>query len=93
MPDLDQAAGVLDPRGRVGLTGFGDLDRRVGGLERIARQNVLDVHEQELLVLLLMVQPEIDEVRDFRGQRTVEQPGHRLVDVASVLGHFGHAGP
>ena len=66
--------------------------RRVGGPERVARQDVLDVHQQQLLVLLLVVEAQLDQVRAVAGSSAVaEQRGHGPVDVAAVVGHLGHA--
>ena len=35
---------------------------QIGRVERIPRQHVLDVHEQQLLMLLLMVEPQGDQI-------------------------------
>ena len=60
--DLDDAAAIdVDPaaaaRGRARAADAGCVD----GVERVAEKHVLDVHEQQLLVLLLVVQAELDE--------------------------------
>src|SRR5580698_10053806 len=52
---------------------------------------MLDVHEQELLVLLLMVQAELEQVGRGAGERTVEDLAHHLVDMVPVLGYLGDA--
>ena len=54
---------------------------------------MLDVHEQELLVLLLVVQAELDEARDVGSQGACQQAIHRLVHVSAVFGHLADAGP
>ena len=54
---------------------------------------MLDVHEQQLLVLLLVVQAELDQAPTSAATVTVDQElGHRLVDVAAVGADLRHAG-
>ena len=60
----------------------------VDGIDRIAVQHVLDVHEQQLLVLLLVMQPEHDERRGF-GIAIVDELVHRVVDVRAVASYLG----
>src|SRR6266576_2441970 len=64
----------------------------VGRPHRVAREGVLDVGEQELLVLLLVMETERDrevELGDIVGPR--EPSEHRLVDVRAVALHLGEA--
>ena len=49
---------------------------------------MLDVHEQQLLVLLLVVQPELDQAQHGRRQRPAQQVLDRLVDGVAVGGHL-----
>jgi hypothetical protein len=65
--------------------------RAVRRSQRVGPEHVLDVHQQQLLVLLLVVQPQLDE----RGRRVrrvaahaVEQPRHRVVHVRPVGEHL-----
>ena len=51
-------------------------------------QHVLDVHEQQLLMLLLVVQTELDERGGF-GIALVDQLVHRGVDVRAVARDVG----
>jgi hypothetical protein len=51
---------------------------------------VLDVHEQELWVLLLMVEAEVDHVEQRRSERSIKQLVHRSIDVAAVPGDLVH---
>ena len=62
---------VVDGRGRA-----------IHRLERVEREQVLDVGEDELLMLLLVMQPELD---DLRGRVDL---GHALVDVRAVAHHL-----
>ena len=55
---------------------------------RIEGEKVLHVHEQQLLVLLLMVEAEIDQVEQRWAERSIEKVVHGGVDVAPVLGDF-----
>ena len=64
----------------------------VGGLQGIAGQHVLDVHQQELLVLLLVLDAQLHQGQDGRPGVPVQQLGHRRVDVAPVVGDLHDAG-
>ena len=46
----------------------------VGWSDRILREHVKDVREQELLVLLLMVASELDQIGDVAGRPRVSSP-------------------
>ncbi len=50
-------------------------------MQRVPREHVLDVHEQQLLVLLLVVEPEGDQVGEPGLVGIAEERVHRLVDV------------
>ena len=56
-------------------------------MKRVLRQDVLDVHQQQLLVLLLVLQADLDHGR-HAGNRSVgtalQQVGHRIVHMASI---------
>ena len=58
----------------------------IGGVQGVAREDVLDVHEQELLVLLLMVEPEGDQLGDAGDSRSRQQSVHGLVHELAVAG-------
>jgi len=66
---------------------------RVGGMERIVAQDVLEIGQHEFLMLLLVVQPERHERREARPGRVVErrdQRPHGLVDMGPVGVDLGH---
>ncbi len=67
--------------------------RAVRGAERIRVEGVLDVREDELLVLLLVVQPELDDrtrvVVRVASLEAPHQPQDGVVDVAPVGEHLG----
>jgi len=73
VPDLDLAALVLDPPERRRLPTLGCGEVGVGGQERAGVEDVLDVHEEELLVLLLVVAAELGQRGDALVEVTVEQ--------------------
>ena len=53
---------------------------------------MLDVHERQLLVLLLVVEPDLDDRRRLRPRLLIALVGdgvHRRVDVAAVATHLG----
>ena len=63
--------------------------RAVRGLERIEREQVLQVREDQFLMLLLVVQAELDEIERFHRQRAAgEQRAHALVHVRAVAQHL-----
>jgi hypothetical protein len=59
-------------------------DRR----NRIERKCVFDVHQDELLVLLFMMQPKLDEASDLVGGTSFKETSHRGVDSVAKLCHF-----
>src|SRR5690606_24457410 len=74
-------------RGRRTTRGTpGAVDR----VDDVLSQHVLDVHQQQLLVLLLVVQAQFDESSYFWGWLLAQQRGHRLVDPATVLTDLRH---
>ena len=82
---------MLRPTLHAVLTGCRDQARPVRGPERVRRQHVLDVHDQQLLVLLLVVQTQFDEVEQVGWHRR-DRREHRVVDVLAVVGDLGDAG-
>ena len=63
--------------------------RPVRGQQGIAREEVLDVREHQLLVLLLVIHPERgDREQTFVLGPHAEQLLHVLVDVLAILQHF-----
>ena len=66
--------------------------RQVGGLQRVAREDVLDVHQQQLLVLLLMVQAQGDQLREAGLVGLAEQALHGAVDGTAVASDLLDAG-
>ena len=84
--DLDQPAFDVDPPEVVGLA---HLARATGvhRLQGIAGQHVLDVHEEQLLVLLLVVEAELERGRELLEGATVEgghEVAHPVVDLPAV---------
>jgi len=81
MADADNTATEAAPAVRLHRAG---LSRRrfalaIGGLERVLREQVQDVGEQQFLVLLFMIDAKLDEFADprrvgatGRGQQPVE---------------------
>ena len=68
-PDLDQPAVVADPAERPGIGARGRPGEPVGGTQRVGPEHVLDVHQQQFLVLLLMVQAQLDQAEHLRAER------------------------
>ncbi|MNP16199.1 hypothetical protein D3C76_1085860 [compost metagenome] len=94
--DALHAAGEAMPAQRRGR----DRRRRrqvaaIDRVQRVLREDVLDVHEQQLLVLLLVLQAQLDAARDLPrvlGRRRGEQFAHGPVDMRAEGHHLGHPG-
>ena len=92
MPDRPQPGRVVLPRGRGRVGRPPPARRRVLRPERVQPERVLQVRQQQLLVLLLVVQPEFDERGESREGRVVgrfEQRERPLIDSAAVGIHLG----
>jgi hypothetical protein len=70
----------------------GRLARAIGGRQRIARERVQQVGQQQLLMLLLVLQAELDERRRVR-RRVAQQRRDARVDVGAPGTHLGERGP
>ena len=84
--DLDDAAVVLDPRagvrsGRSRRRASGQGSAPYAGRRGLQDEHVLDVHHQQLLVLLLVVQAELDELGD---DASASSPASRSVMAPST---------
>ncbi len=89
MSDLLKAAGKLDPAERRVRRLHLELRRLIGRHQRIERKDVLDVHQDQFLVLLLMLHPEFDQRCDLAPSRlfgTFDHPRHRGTDMIAI-GH------
>ena len=62
----------------------------VRGPERVHAEHVLDVREQQLLVLLLVVEPQLDQCPHVVGQIAVQEPFHGLVHRFPVAPDLRH---
>jgi hypothetical protein len=90
MPDLAQAAFELYPAPFARADRSERPLRLICGLQRIARQQVLQVAEDQLLVLLLVLQSELDERLGLGAQAgSAEQRDHGPVDIVAVGDHLG----
>ena len=76
--------------------GLARVARPVGGAKRVAGQHVLYVHQQQFLMLLLMIEPELDQLAGrgpgIDGKR-VEQPAHRPVHMGAIGDDLGDLRP
>src|SRR6185437_16158146 len=83
---------VVDPADLVGGGGRRGRPVDVGREEGVAGEDVLDVHQQQLLMLLFVVQPEDHQVGGVGVDGTAEEVGHGGVDVGPVAGDVVDAG-
>ncbi len=89
VPDFDEATVKIDPAHAVRLRQIG-RDAAVDGLERIERQDVLDVHEQQFLMLLLVIEAQLDqgpELAEHAVVKPVDQVAEAGIDVVPVEAH------
>jgi hypothetical protein len=93
MADFHDTAVVGRPSAPPRSTGTAPWQRAVGREQRVARERVLDVHHDELLVLLFVVKPELDELAELGGNTAGQHVDHRSIDMVAVVGDFGDAGP
>ena len=61
--------------------------------QRVLREQVQQVGQDQLLVLLLVVQAQLDQRADVVGHAAAQQVGHRVVDVRAVRQHLGQRRP
>jgi hypothetical protein len=88
--DRDAAAREVDERQRTRAPAW-NRPRLVGGRERVDAEVVLDIGDDQLLMLLFVMEPELHDCLE-RGDALgigVEQRRHRLVDVGAIRIHLG----
>ncbi len=86
MPDFDDAAIEL-AIGRRRAVGLADRDRAwilVGRMQRVLREQVQDVGQQQFLMLLFMVAAELDQRGDGGRQIVLHERRHRAVDMVAI---------
>lgn len=91
--DLDDAACNLAPCQRVGLAllvgGAVDVDR----VEVVRGEQMLEVHQDQLLMLLLMIAAQLEQPqRRLVVVAALEKFGHRGVDIFAIPRDVGDAG-
>ncbi len=86
--DEPDAAGELDPvENGVRVSAVPDL-AVIARVEGVQRQQALDVHQEELLVLLFVLDTELGQEGHLWLGRTSEQLAHGLVYLSAVRGHL-----
>ena len=66
----------------------------VGGPQRVAPQQMLDVGQQQLLVLLLVLQPQLQQTPDgLRQAILLQQAEHARINIGAVGQHGGQRRP
>ena len=92
MTDFGEAAGKLGPLERRRIARGAPARRLIGGKQRIDRKDVLDVHQDQFLMLLLVMAAELDQ-RCHLGPdivaRRVDQPRRRSIDMAAIRRDVG----
>ncbi len=83
MADLDQAALEVDPaHRRIALDRWGTR-WRIGRLQRIERQHVLGIHQDQLLMLLLVIEAELEQRMPIAAV-PLDQVDRGLGDMATI---------
>jgi hypothetical protein len=80
------------PGGRLGLRGRSLGELPIDGRERISGEEVLDVGQDQLLVLLLVVQPELDQTAKLLRDPPLAQRSHAAIHVVPVLEDLAQSG-
>ena len=94
MADLEDAAVEADPRERRRIApADAGVGLAVSGLERLGGEQAQNVGEQKLLMLLLVIDAELDQLRRLRAERGVAQPLERRIDEVAVVAHLLRRGP
>jgi hypothetical protein len=94
MSSLADAAGELDPASGVRLGGGSTgLALAVGRTQRIGGKERQDVGEKQLLMLLLVVDSDLDQARDFGREAAASKLCQRLIDMRAVGKHALARGP
>ena len=84
--DLHHAAIEL-PIGRRRAVGLADRDRAgilVGRTQRVLREQMQDVGEQQFLMLLFVIAAEFDQLGDGRRKIVLHERRHRAVDMIAI---------
>src|SRR5579883_2370165 len=90
MPDLIQPAGKFDPGERRGGLLHLQLRRLIARQQRVDPKDVLDIHQDQFLMLLLVVKAELDERRGglpLRRVGALDEPRHRGADMVAIGGN------
>ena len=87
MADLIDAAGDGVPAG-FGRFKAGYRCSIIGGLERAAGEHVLDIHQDQLLMLLLVLQAKFDQGGRRGRKASLQQAQHRFIDMAAIGPHL-----
>ena len=86
--DVDNASVDAHPTQRC-RRGRRVHDGVIGRGGRVQREQMLDVHQDQLLVLFLMVEAQLDEFGGLVRKLAAQQRAHRVVDVGAVVADFG----
>ena len=97
MPDFHDPAKARRPTAG-GSTALGRVSGQlpIGRPERVAREDMLDVGEQQLLVLLLVVDSQFDDLCDVLCVSIAEagqQTQHALINGMPIFEHLRHGRP
>lgn len=90
MANLDQATLDLVPYNRASLNRSNLIHPVVGGARWIHRQHMLDIHKEQLLMLLLMMQTQQNQLthRSTVGCNLVKETSHRRINMAAILANL-----
>ena len=93
MADLDDALGTADEFERRGGCCTRQRQMTVDRAQRIQREQVLDVGQQQFLMLLLVIETERHQGMEFGIDALRQQIVHALVDAGAIGQHFGKGWP
>jgi hypothetical protein len=90
MADFDEPALEPHPGERRSGASLARPRRVIGRFQRVHREDVLHVHQDQLLMLLLVMESELDERRQ-RRIALLQKARHRRIDVTAIGGDLGAA--
>ena len=89
MADLVQSAGKGTPCERRRQPALGRPWRGIGGVLRVRREDVLDIHQDQFLMLLLVIEAELEQRQRLCRRVASSRPSHRHGRGTRDLGNAG----
>jgi hypothetical protein len=92
-PDLGQAAVERQEALRLGRRPAIRRRGLIGGIQRRLGEEMQDIHQDQLLMLLLMRQAKVEAFANHLGRRARQQPLHGRIDMLPISADQGAGWP